>query len=75
MPQPYPPTDQMPSNLAREIQRSIESLEQEYLNRRAASHRRSLPGSVSRAYRLVIAGEMEKLARLQQLAGGPADPY
>jgi hypothetical protein len=75
MPQPHPPTAQIPSSLAGEIQRSIEALEQEYQSRRAASHRRSLPGSVSKAYRLVIAGEMEKLARLQQLAGETADPY
>ena len=68
MPQSKPFAMQTSGKLVSDIQRSIESLEREYQQRRngCTEGRRLLPRSVSTAYRMMIAREMEKLARLEK---------
>jgi hypothetical protein len=64
------------SSLEQALAHNVEALEREYAQRRVASARgqRALPGSVSKAYRLAIASEAERLARLRQDPPA-ADPY
>jgi hypothetical protein len=65
------------SHLEQALQLSIESLEREYAVRRsaAACGKRALSASVSKAYRLAIASEAERLERLRQDPAPPAVPY
>jgi hypothetical protein len=65
-----------PSQLEQALQLSIETLEREYAVRRSASAcgKRALPASVSKAYRLAIASEAERLERLRQDPPPPV-PY
>ncbi|MFU8815013.1 MAG: hypothetical protein ACNA7W_06690 [Pseudomonadales bacterium] len=67
---------QTSGNPVTDIQRSIEALEREYQQRRNGCNQgqRSLPASVSTAYRLMIAREMDKLARLRQLGANTQHP-